>query len=311
MVFLFDRLKLVAEPSGAVGVAALLSGQGRRARPLGRRVLSGGNVGAARFAELVSTASASRARLISSSVCSAAATSSSPPGRRPSTHAVSSSSIAAVDDGRRDARVDVLAKLAALDAARDHALDRVDRLRELADPLGDLRAAAELRTTTRTTSGRWSQRAEDDRRDVAELVDGRLVGLLDALDPLEEDAPVLVEDRLEHLVLRVEVVVEEPVRDAGLLGDVADAARVEPLAREHAHGGVEELTPLVLYRCDFRPRRRSLLGLLPVRHRRGLRAARSLTAPAILPSACWNSLGMIQTLFDSPCAICGSICRYW
>jgi threonine ammonia-lyase medium form len=51
MTFLFDRLKLVVEPSGAVGVAALLEG-----RVPGERVgivLSGGNVGAARFAELV------------------------------------------------------------------------------------------------------------------------------------------------------------------------------------------------------------------------------------------------------------------
>ena len=51
MTFLFDRLKLVVEPSGAVGVAALLTG-----RITGERigvVLSGGNVGAARFAELL------------------------------------------------------------------------------------------------------------------------------------------------------------------------------------------------------------------------------------------------------------------
>ena len=61
MVFLFDRLKLVAEPSGAVGVAALLSGKlDARDRSLGV-VLSGGNVGAHRFAELLSTSSASRA----------------------------------------------------------------------------------------------------------------------------------------------------------------------------------------------------------------------------------------------------------
>jgi threonine ammonia-lyase medium form len=53
MAFLFDRLKLVAEPSGAVGVAALLTG---RVHAPGARigvVISGGNVGAARFAELV------------------------------------------------------------------------------------------------------------------------------------------------------------------------------------------------------------------------------------------------------------------
>jgi threo-3-hydroxy-L-aspartate ammonia-lyase len=54
MTFLYDRLKLVAEPSGAVGIAALLAGKvdaGGRAAGV---VLSGGNVGAARFAELVS-----------------------------------------------------------------------------------------------------------------------------------------------------------------------------------------------------------------------------------------------------------------
>jgi threonine dehydratase len=54
MVFLFDRLKLVAEPSGAVAVAALLAGKlDADDRSVGV-VLSGGNVGAARFAELVS-----------------------------------------------------------------------------------------------------------------------------------------------------------------------------------------------------------------------------------------------------------------
>ncbi|HUZ16708.1 MAG TPA: threo-3-hydroxy-L-aspartate ammonia-lyase [Gaiellaceae bacterium] len=54
MVFLYERLKLVAEPSGAVGVAALLSGKlDARDRTVGV-ILSGGNVGAARFAELLS-----------------------------------------------------------------------------------------------------------------------------------------------------------------------------------------------------------------------------------------------------------------
>jgi threo-3-hydroxy-L-aspartate ammonia-lyase len=51
MSFLFDRMKLVVEPSGAVGVAALLAG-----RLAGSRVgvvISGGNVGAARFADLL------------------------------------------------------------------------------------------------------------------------------------------------------------------------------------------------------------------------------------------------------------------
>jgi threonine dehydratase len=53
MAFLFERLKTVAEPSGASAVAALLAG---RVDATGLRVgvvISGGNVGAARFAELV------------------------------------------------------------------------------------------------------------------------------------------------------------------------------------------------------------------------------------------------------------------
>ncbi|HEY2354481.1 MAG TPA: threo-3-hydroxy-L-aspartate ammonia-lyase [Gaiellaceae bacterium] len=56
MIFLYDRLKIVAEPSGATGVAALLSGKlDARDRTVGV-ILSGGNVGAARFAELVGSA---------------------------------------------------------------------------------------------------------------------------------------------------------------------------------------------------------------------------------------------------------------
>jgi len=53
MTFLFERMKLVAEPSGAAGLAALLS---RRLDVTGARVgviLSGGNVSAERFRELL------------------------------------------------------------------------------------------------------------------------------------------------------------------------------------------------------------------------------------------------------------------
>ena len=55
MVFLFERLKMVVEPSGATALGALLAG---RVDGAGRRIgviVSGGNVGAARFAELVRT----------------------------------------------------------------------------------------------------------------------------------------------------------------------------------------------------------------------------------------------------------------
>jgi threonine dehydratase len=54
MAFLFDRLKLVTEPSGAIGVAALLTGRiDARSDRVGV-IVSGGNVGAERFASLIS-----------------------------------------------------------------------------------------------------------------------------------------------------------------------------------------------------------------------------------------------------------------
>ena len=53
------------------------------------------------------------------------------------------------------------------------------------------------------------------------------------------------EERVEHLVLGLEVVVDEAVGDARLVGDVGDAARVEPLAREHPHRRVEDQAALV------------------------------------------------------------------
>jgi threonine dehydratase len=52
MAYLFDRLKIVAEPSGAVGIAALLTGRVTATGSVGV-VISGGNVGAARFAALL------------------------------------------------------------------------------------------------------------------------------------------------------------------------------------------------------------------------------------------------------------------
>ena len=56
MRFLFERMKLVAEPGGAAGVAALLAGKidPEPGTTIGV-VVSGGNIGAARFAELLST----------------------------------------------------------------------------------------------------------------------------------------------------------------------------------------------------------------------------------------------------------------
>jgi threonine dehydratase len=62
MTFLFERLKVVVEPSGAVPVASLLAGKLRAPGLRIGAVLSGGNVGAERFAELVGAASPAPAR---------------------------------------------------------------------------------------------------------------------------------------------------------------------------------------------------------------------------------------------------------
>jgi crotonobetainyl-CoA:carnitine CoA-transferase CaiB-like acyl-CoA transferase len=88
-------------------------------------------------------------------------------------------------------------------------------------------------------------RAKDDRSDVTQLIVRGFAGLLDRVDAFDKEAPVLAEDRLENFVLRREVVVQQAVRDAGLLGDVADARSVEPFPREDANGCVEDQTPFL------------------------------------------------------------------
>ena len=54
MRFLFERMKLVAEPGGAAAVAALLAGKVEAEGTVGV-IVSGGNIGAARFAELLAS----------------------------------------------------------------------------------------------------------------------------------------------------------------------------------------------------------------------------------------------------------------
>ncbi|WP_328379803.1 pyridoxal-phosphate dependent enzyme [Streptomyces sp. NBC_01020] len=52
MRFAFERLKIVIEPSGATGLAALLAGRVDRLPQRVGVIISGGNIGASRFAEL-------------------------------------------------------------------------------------------------------------------------------------------------------------------------------------------------------------------------------------------------------------------
>ncbi|HKS47752.1 MAG TPA: pyridoxal-phosphate dependent enzyme [Amycolatopsis sp.] len=53
MRFAFERLKIVVEPSGATALAALLAGRLDRVPPRVGLIISGGNIGAERFAELL------------------------------------------------------------------------------------------------------------------------------------------------------------------------------------------------------------------------------------------------------------------
>ena len=86
---------------------------------------------------------------------------------------------------------------------------------------------------------------------------------VDLLDRRQQQRPALDEELVEHLVLGVEVVVDEAVGDARLVGDVGDAAGVEALAGEDADRRVEDLPAAV--------DRRGLGASSDRRHRSGQR----------------------------------------
>jgi hypothetical protein len=87
---------------------------------------------------------------------------------------------------------------------------------------------------------------DDEAGDPVELVArGGVREPIDLGDRVEHDLPALDEQLVEDLLLRIEVVVDEPVRDAGLVGHVGDAAVMEPLPREDGDGCIEDETALV------------------------------------------------------------------
>src|SRR4051812_10574834 len=89
-------------------------------------------------------------------------------------------------------------------------------------------------------------RVDDEAGDQVELVAcGDLLLAIDLGDRVEHDLPALGEERVEDLFLRPEVVVDEAVRDARLVGHVGDAAGVEATRREDADRCVEDLAALV------------------------------------------------------------------
>jgi hypothetical protein len=90
--------------------------------------------------------------------------------------------------------------------------------------------------------------AQDDLRHRPQLRRRRLSGLLHLANRCKQPPPRLAKNRLEHGVLRLEVVVHQPVGDACVLRDVTDAGLVIPAAREHPDRGVEDQPALLLGR---------------------------------------------------------------
>ena len=72
-----------------------------------------------------------------------------------------------------------------------------------------------------------------------------IVWRVDLADQLDHHVPALEEQRVEHRVLGAEVVVDEPVGHARLLGDVRHPALGEALLGEHPDRRVEDLPPFV------------------------------------------------------------------
>ena len=177
---------------------------------------------------------------------SARATSSSPSGSLPNTQPVRISSRPPYTIQLASRASRLLPEDALGLALRDHPLDDREALTDHVDLTREVRAATDLAHHHRDEVRVVAPRAQEDLHDPPELLVRRLTRRLDLLEAGEELAPVLAEDRLQDLVLRREVVVEQPVRHARLLRDVPHPRGVEAAAGEDANGGVEDLPPLLL-----------------------------------------------------------------
>src|SRR5205823_14471657 len=130
----------------------------------------------------------------------------------------------------------------------DDSLETREGLSDLVELVLDVRTARDLADEQAHEVRIVAPRAEDDLDHEPELLGSALARVLGDGDGRQEPAPLLAEDRLEHGLLRPEVVVDEAVRDAGLLRHVPDRRSLVALAREHAHRGVEDRLPLVVSR---------------------------------------------------------------
>src|SRR6478752_381314 len=149
----------------------------------------------------------------------------------------------AVDGPRGDLRIDITAYLTAIATGLDDPLQCLEEPADLVDAIAHLGAARDLAYEHPHELRRHEPGAEVDAREAAQLLAQRHAGELDPLRVRDELRPRLAEDRLEHLVLRTEVVIEQAVSYARFLGDVADARLVEPLSRKDAHRRLQQLGP--------------------------------------------------------------------
>src|SRR6266545_570496 len=133
-------------------------------------------------------------------------------------------------------------------AGLNDALQRLERVRDLLHlTLQLLAAPGNFAYQYADDVGIVTPRAQHDRAGLAQLLARLFLDLDDRVDRGDHHPPHLPEDRLEDGVFRLEVVVDEPVGDACLLGNVAHAAGVVTLPRERADSCVENLaTPLLL-----------------------------------------------------------------
>src|SRR6476619_820067 len=145
----------------------------------------------------------------------------------------------AVEDVARHTRVEVGAELALMLSVRDDPLETCEGRVDLFDAFLQMRAAGHFTHEHTHEIGIAPPRSQQDLRDDGEPVPCALVGLLDGAHRIEHVPPGLAKDGLEQLFLGAEVVIQQAVRNAGLLRDVTDAAGVVALAREDTHGRVE------------------------------------------------------------------------
>ena len=164
----------------------------------------------------------------------------------------------------------------------DDPLERLEGVRDLVDLAAELRRCARPRGRARGRGrGRPARRRARSARP-RRAGRARARPPLDLLDRLEHPRPRAPEDRLEQILLRPEVVVDEPVGDAGLLGDVRDAARVVAGPREDRDRRPQDQPPLLPLRVG---RHRARDPSVSRRRRRRGRCCRRVVAGAAPPAA--------------------------